>query len=825
MASTAALTCPKIMQRPPSSAATAVLGACQTETVVVPSSGPATVGGSASTTAERGNADDGTTRPMDDAPSSMMKMASVKEEKKDDVHGIVLAETVAAPSAAEGPPPTQPSETTSWNPLEEVDSALLSAMCDPRERKALFRLEQVMVDFARDASRTYVEVGGAFNSIVLGGLNPAMGGVGGASSGVDIGQMAADGGQMMASTNSGGASSSSRQGQHELLYQQQRGMRQTSFQRLILHRLADRFDMPREQIGNNVNNNNNNNNNGGNERASLIRLIKTEASRVPSRLLIDIDLSLLIGYRNPRARNYGQGTNMAGQANGYDDGFAVRNLSEGVASATLAETQDPSPPNNGGKKSTKKKMVIMKRNSSSENGNNVDGSKGKQKGKKGRKKLEDRERAYEEARARIFAEEGGAPAEPQGAAQDPGENVPPPVPLSASSCHSSFSADPEAAAASPASSSAAMEHAVPSQLISASSPSTRDNQSRPPSPRGGQEPASPTSRATAPAEVAEPRLPSPPSSYVPAAAAATTGGAVNKAVYRNRQQEENDPDFKRRNDVSIRPTYVPYLPVQAAVAPNNPYGAPPSHQQQQQQQHPSSNPYATAMGGGGGQHRPQQQQQQTNPSQQQQHQQQQMIVAAMQHMQQQQASAAQQHHQHFYHGQQPGGNPFPTPQDASYAGSTNAVANNGNPQPQWAVQASSRGYYLSPPHHQQPQQHQQQQGQIVQQEKQHPQAWQPSGNNGGNNYGHGQQAVVIAHAPNNATDANQQHAQQQPSQPRIITHPPKVLWGPSSASGARGGAVGSGDAAQTDDVPSGARSGPTAAAEVSYTPEDFPALG
>ena len=56
-----------------------------------------------------------------------------------------------------------------WNPLEHVDSALLSALCDQRERKAMVTLEQVMIDFMRNEKVETMEVGGAFNSIVFSG--------------------------------------------------------------------------------------------------------------------------------------------------------------------------------------------------------------------------------------------------------------------------------------------------------------------------------------------------------------------------------------------------------------------------------------------------------------------------------------------------------------------------------------------------------------------------------------------------------------------------------------------------------------------------------
>jgi len=539
-----------------------------------------------------------------------------------------------------------------WNPLEEVDSALLSALCDARERKALFRLEQVMLDFMKDKSSGSMEVGGAFNSIVL--------------------NQSSSGGSYINSGETSDGQTISQQGLQDLQYQNQRGLKQTSFQRLILHRLADRFNIIREQI-------NYTNNIAGNERGlvdvgstnvgqppsfspGLIRLVKTSESCIPPHLLIDIDLLLLVNYKNPRARNYGGGSNITNNCNivhsigNFEDG--AKNVTESMASVTLESSTVGT--SSGGNKKAKKKMVIMKRNSSSESGSNADGKgKGKQKGKSRRKKLEEREKAYEEARARIFGinnESSGNENNGGGDDNDEkGETLP--VPQSAdsqdngatpmTSCHSSFSLDNDVTPPT----SAVRESIVPSQLISATAPSTARSSPSSPEPQGSdQEPASPPGTA---AEIESSRQPS-SSIVTPSVPAAATSGAVFKAVYRNRQQEENDPDFKRRSDV--RPAYTPYVA--------SPYGAPVGY---------------------------------VNPALNQQSPPQMMSM----HVQQQQQA----HQPHFYHGPQ-STQQFPTPQDAaSYASN---VGN--NPPPQWTA-APARGYYPSS----------QQQGQ---QEK-HPQAWQP----------------------------------------------------------------------------------------------------
>jgi len=691
-----------------------------------------------------------------------------KEEKKDDHHGMMIMKPegqagmvvyngdVASPTngqteaCCESNAPSSPNNEnnaaakTKFSPLDEVDSALLSALCDSRERKALFRLEQVMIDFMKDKSSGSMEVGGAYNSIVLNQTSGASSN----NNGEEDGQTPAI----------------SQQGQQELQYQLQRGLRQTSFQRLICHRLADRFNILREQVNHTITSGNERglvdvggNANGQQFSPGLIRLVKTNESGIPSHLLIDIDLSVLVNYKNPRAKNYAGGNTNVPVSNNYDD--ATRNLTENMASATL---ETPSVATSSSKK-PKKKMVIMKRNSSSESGNTDGSGTDKQKGKSRRKKLEDREKAYEEARARIFgisessgnenndggddnADKGERPSVPQ--SQDSSENAPTPL----NSCHSSFSVEKDVTSAGIG------EHIVPSQLISSATPSA--DHSSPPSPETprDQEPTSPSVAAT---EADTSRQPSSSSSAssVPAAA---TGGAISKAVYRNRQQEENDPDFKRRSDV--RSAYVPYVT-------NNPYGAP-----------VGANPYA-AMG------------QQPPPPQ--------MIAMQMQ----QQAV----HQPHFYHGQQnqfptpqvhpnqfptPHGQPnqFPTPQDATYAANMS-----NNPPPQWV--APQRGFYPPP----------QQQGQ-----EKHPQAWQPRPTpsqippiNGSGDHGvnHGAQS----NAPPNFVSNSQPQPQ--------IKQPATVLWGP----GARGNSKSS-DVTQTSSTVEKASTKGEGKAAV-YKPEDFPALG
>ncbi|KAL7480164.1 hypothetical protein ACHAW6_005870 [Cyclotella cf. meneghiniana] len=416
----------------------------------------------------------------------------------------------------------------SWNPLEEVDSALLSALCDARERKALLRLERVLVEFMREADASHVEVGGAYNSIVLGN-----------GEGVDRAVV-------------------SPQTMQEIQFQQQRGLRQTSFQRLILHRLADRFRIIREVIPSS--------NDNFISTLNLIRLVKTEESAMPQHLLIDVDLSLLVDYRNPLARESRASPNAVPFNNTHDEN--VKLLSDSMGYSTLQENAAPA--QTSGKKS-KKKMVIMKRNSAGGSGAE-DKAKTKREGKsrlKG-KKLVDKEKAYEEARARIFGvsettaaadgsncpDDGGCEKTPQLNPQCP-EFAPQNNNNLGDSNHSVPAAAGETSGSTDETGKSPEQNEEETSTVIISSDAPKDAVS-------SETPANNSKQGSTAASSS--------SSSTPSAATATT-----KAVYRNRQQEENDPDFKRRSD--IRPAYMP-MPMLNGVppylsanpyAPNNPY--------------------------------------------------------------------------------------------------------------------------------------------------------------------------------------------------------------------------------------------------------------
>jgi len=259
-----------------------------------------------------------------------------------------------------------------------IDSALLSALRDPRERRTLFRLEQMLVDFMKNSDQFYLDVG-PFSQVKI----------------------------------------------------------QNNFQRLILHRLADRFRIARESIGFQQQMNSNpyfgvmspqqqqllSSNNQ--LTPFTIRLIKTEKSSIPAQLLIDADESSLFSEQeqgdniitsnttsyfsepcSSAASNYYNNiTQPTESAKGpFDTTSLARALPDaptGISAVTTPAVQ--------GTSSNKKKMMIMKRgthgsSSFTSNGNSSDKKSASKRSLRG-KNLSDKEKAYAEARARIFAEE------------------------------------------------------------------------------------------------------------------------------------------------------------------------------------------------------------------------------------------------------------------------------------------------------------------------------------------------------------------------------------------------------------------------------------
>lgn len=336
-------------------------------------------------------------------------------------------------------------------PDSVIDSALLAALRDPRERLGLLKLEQVMLDFIQKQPQDqYLDVGGAYNSVVT---SPSLG--------------------ML--------SQPSMQNAHKA---------QTTFQRCILHRLADRFHIARDS---NID--------------GSIRLLKSAESQVPGRLLLNVqpaeysltdqsDPSMLANNNSIVANNSGFGNNTSGN---------------------ITSSQ--------GKKN--RKMKIMKRsNSSPASALN----KNKDAGKK-RTSISDKEKAYAEARARIM----GTAENTADQAQESNATMNAPL-------HNSLS-DPTL-----------------------------------PTARGGTTYYTTTTTTKTPAASLED------------SAKQNSNYYNTKATFRDRRQEETDPDFQRGGRMAM---HNPYATTTVAPADyyNNPtndyYGysnPPPSQQQQQQQQ-------------------------------------------------------------------------------------------------------------------------------------------------------------------------------------------------------------------------------------------------
>lgn len=343
----------------------------------------------------------------------------------------------------------------------EVDSALLSALRDKRERMALLRLEKNLIDFMNDKNCGYMDVGGSGNSVVIKGI-----------SNLDTGSASLNGENDSATPlvttgarNNMGADPTMNAG------------RQTSFQRLCLHRLADRFGIVREQAYASpiISNSGVNLANIQQQQLGLIRLIKTKDSRIPSTKLINLDLS-----------QYEE--NIPQDRNG-DSSVAV--ITDRLSNSNL---QDSGHGSSTGKRSKKKdKVKIMKRSSTGSLGGSKDKNSKSNNSKRKGKKLSDKEKAYAEARARIFASE----------TKDTSANNTP---------DNSEHADNDLKGAN----------------IGVAGDAS-DEKETPPS----QDPLNGSQHQRGP---------------IPAAVA---GGAASKVTWRNRDQEAADPDFQRRHHPSM----------------------------------------------------------------------------------------------------------------------------------------------------------------------------------------------------------------------------------------------------------------------------------
>jgi len=358
-----------------------------------------------------------------------------------------------------------------------IDSALLAAVRDPRERVALLRLEQVMVDFCK-SDAGWLEVGGPYNSVICSPVQTVQ-----------------------------------RPPAHQ--------GRQTSFQRCILHRLADRFGIVRE--------------NGSLMEAS-IRLIKVPDSRIPEQLLQDLDLTKFSAVDGD-------------ETNGNNKTSPITKTS---SNSSLTDANKPP-----------RKMKIMKRASErSGQSNNAKSSASR----KSATSLSDKERAYAEARARIFKTDESLSTP---AAED-----------TSSACQESSAGFPSATSSPSLSTLASSSATSPVSDGQQQSGNTSDDRPK----DDNNESANVTS--SLPASV--PDAYSPQSSFATDLATATNNLAAatlkgSKAVYRNRAEEAADPDFRRGSGAVVfhQPPPANAVPYYGTAT----YSGAVYPQQPQQQQH------------------------------------------------------------------------------------------------------------------------------------------------------------------------------------------------------------------------------------------------
>lgn len=319
------------------------------------------------------------------------------------------------------PPSSHSGNTTANNDIDRIDSALLSALSDNREKIGLLRLEKVLVDFMNDTTLGYIEVGGPNNSIVISGQNR------GKLSSVSVP------GSAQGAINSPSSFSDSSSAID------MRGGKQTSFQRLCLHRLADRFNIVRESAStvwpspnpqqqavhssscSSVVDDIASNSSGpslGTTVPGLIRLVKVKNSRVPDNLLIDLDLSSynnekIGGSHYPHRSSWKANSESTPQQIGTDN---IRALTENMASASIEQSNFLNNNNNKTPIQTKKqrrKVKIMKRSGGSSGSLKGDSGFDKKSNKKNNmkgKNLSEREKMYAEARARIFNDSSASAA-------------------------------------------------------------------------------------------------------------------------------------------------------------------------------------------------------------------------------------------------------------------------------------------------------------------------------------------------------------------------------------------------------------------------------
>mmetsp|Transcript_39992 Transcript_39992/g.96545 ORF Transcript_39992/g.96545 Transcript_39992/m.96545 type:complete len:744 (-) Transcript_39992:75-2306(-) len=305
---------------------------------------------------------------------------------------------------------------------DKVDSALLSALRDPKERLGLLKLEQVVMDFLeKQPQDPYIDIGGPYNSTVV---SPS------------LGFMNLSSVVVQSSQSSSSSASSLPIVFDEVAYQNlvtSCGRTQTTFHKCLVHRLGDRFEMARERAYNAEGTYYNN---------QYIRLCKTAETRFPLRRLLDIPQNeyyasdaLQSSMQQMTIASVGRffGADAAAEVAG-DRGLSVRppnnnsSSSNGMSTDVFAEPSssgatNTNPPTTG--KSKNRKMVIMKRSSSNvsegsstsgrRSGLNNDKKSTTTKTVNSRDSLSEKEKKYAEARARIFQQEQSSDGDTEGA--------------------------------------------------------------------------------------------------------------------------------------------------------------------------------------------------------------------------------------------------------------------------------------------------------------------------------------------------------------------------------------------------------------------------
>mmetsp|Transcript_23629 Transcript_23629/g.55984 ORF Transcript_23629/g.55984 Transcript_23629/m.55984 type:complete len:628 (+) Transcript_23629:224-2107(+) len=253
--------------------------------------------------------------------------------------------------------------------VDVIDSALLAALRDPRERLGLLKLEQNLIDFLeKQPQDSYVDIGGPYNSTVI---SPTLGYIGQQPQ-----QLQAT---VQAQTDGNNA-----------------GRPQTTFQRCILHRICDRFNMTRE-----------NSYTTDIYGCYLIRVCKGTDSKKPPRRLLNVKES---EYQIPRPNPDNTSGNVASSnpSQQLTSNFQQLNISSMAPVPPSTGTSGSNNSSNTKASSKVRKMKIMKRSSSSVSNSSSGSNNSKAKNNapvKTRSSLSEKEKKYAEARARIFEQE------------------------------------------------------------------------------------------------------------------------------------------------------------------------------------------------------------------------------------------------------------------------------------------------------------------------------------------------------------------------------------------------------------------------------------